>query len=168
MEEQGNFHIVTAGQFYRSAQLDKDELIHYIKKYHIKSILNLRGKRENSRWYKKEIEISQKMGVIHYDYGIPATHEVDDKEMDSILNILINAPKPLLIHCKAGADRSGLVSAIWEYAIKRETAKESAEQLSLIYLHFPYLGSKTEDMDKSFWRFVRTYKRQRIYNITSL
>jgi len=158
MEEQGNFHIVTEGQFYRSAQLDKDELIHYIKKYHIKSILNLRGKKENSRWYKEEIEICKKMGVIHYDYGISATHEVDEKEINSILNTLINTPKPILIHCKVGADRSGLISAIWEYAIEGASAKESAKQLSLRYLHFPYLN-ETKAMDESFWRFVRTHKQ---------
>ena len=159
MEEQGNFHVVTSGQFYRSAQLDEDELIHYIKKYHIKSILNLRGKKENARWYGEEIAICQKMGVIHYNYGISSTHKVDNKGIDSILNILINAPKPLLIHCRAGADRSGLISAIWEYAVEGKSAKESAKQLSPIYLHFPYFGIKTKAMDESFWRFVRTHKR---------
>ena len=33
MEEQGNFHPITIGEAYRSAQLDRDELEYYIKKY---------------------------------------------------------------------------------------------------------------------------------------
>ena len=158
IEEHGNFHVVTKGQFYRSAQLDKDELVHYIKRYRIKSILNLRGKEENARWYREEIKISQKMGVIHYDFGISATRELDKKRLNKVLDILLKAPRPILVHCQAGSDRSGLISAVWEYAIEGKSAKKASKQLSLRYLHFPYLGSRTKAMDKSFRRFVKEYK----------
>jgi len=43
MQVQGNFHPITPGEAYRSAKLDRDELEHYIKKYNIKSIVNLLG-----------------------------------------------------------------------------------------------------------------------------
>jgi len=159
IEEHGNFYAVTNGQFYRSAQLDKDELVHYIKKYRIKSILNLRGKNKHFRWYREEIEISQKMGVIHYDFGMSARRELDNKKINKILDILLKAPKPILVHCQAGADRSGLISAIWEYAVEGKSAKEASKQLSLRYGYFPYLGSGTKAMDKSFWRFVKAYEK---------
>jgi hypothetical protein len=41
--EQGNFHPITEGEAYRSAQMDGNELKICIDKYRIKSILNLRG-----------------------------------------------------------------------------------------------------------------------------
>ena len=47
MEEQENFHTVREGGAYRSAKLDRDEIEYYIKKYHIKSILNLLGDHPN-------------------------------------------------------------------------------------------------------------------------
>jgi hypothetical protein len=50
IEEQGNFHTITYGEAYRSAQLDRDELVYYIKKYNIKSIVNLRGKNPEIPW----------------------------------------------------------------------------------------------------------------------
>ncbi|MDC8446902.1 MAG: hypothetical protein LV473_00945 [Nitrospira sp.] len=47
--EQGNFHIVAQDRMYRSRQLDKVELIHYIKTYQIKSIVNLRREESGLR-----------------------------------------------------------------------------------------------------------------------
>ncbi|RLB21151.1 MAG: hypothetical protein DRG76_09645 [Deltaproteobacteria bacterium] len=63
MEELGNFHAVEEGILYRSAQLDKDELVKYIDKYQIKSILNLRGKKQASKWYKEEAQVAKQKGV---------------------------------------------------------------------------------------------------------
>ncbi len=44
LEEQGNFHPITPGEAYRSAQLDPDELEYDIRKFKIRSIINLKGK----------------------------------------------------------------------------------------------------------------------------
>lgn len=55
LEEQGNFHAITPGEAYRSAQLDRDELEHYVRQYKIRSIINLRGERTGKPWYKEEI-----------------------------------------------------------------------------------------------------------------
>ncbi|GMT43962.1 MAG: hypothetical protein IEMM0003_0781 [bacterium] len=151
-EEEGNFHVVTKNELYRSAQLDNDELSYYLKKYHIKSVLNLRGKSPDSQWYKNEIKISKKFGVIHYDYGFSASHLLSIKRMRTVVALLEKLPEPILIHCKAGADRSGLIAALWMYKIKHYSFKKSFEQLSVLFGHFPYLGSPTVAMDKSFIR----------------
>ena len=51
--DQGNFHAITEGEAYRSAQLRGDKLEYYIRRYNIKSILNLRGTNPDSDWYRK-------------------------------------------------------------------------------------------------------------------
>ncbi len=160
MEENGNFHVVEKNVLYRSGQLDRDEYIYYIKKYHIKSIINLRGKMPNKNWYKKEIQLSKKMNIIHCDFRLSSDKIVTTKKLMKLINMLKILPKPILIHCKAGADRSGLVSAIWEYYLKRCTPYKAKKQLSLLYLHFPYLGSPSRAMDKSFWLFVNNYSKK--------
>ena len=156
MEEYGNFHMVKRRVFYRSGQLDKDELLLYIKKYGIKSILNLRGKKPEAEWYKEEIKISNSLKIKHFDFGISPTHKVTIGKIRDIMNIIKKAPKPILVHCKAGADRTGLISAIWVYANTHD-AKEAYRQLSIKYLHLPYIG-KTDAMDKSFWNYVNSKK----------
>ncbi len=152
LNEQGNFHVVTKNELYRGAQMDNDELSYYLNKYHIKSVLNLRGKSPDAQWYKDEIKISKRFDVIHYDYGFSASHLLSIKKMKGIVELLERLPKPILIHCKAGADRSGLVAALWLYKIKHYSFKKSFEQLSVLFGHFPYLGSPTVAMDKSFIR----------------
>jgi hypothetical protein len=58
MPLQGNFHPVTPGEAYRSAKLDSAKLEHYIKKYSIKSIVNLIGEDPRKAWYREELRIT--------------------------------------------------------------------------------------------------------------
>jgi protein tyrosine phosphatase (PTP) superfamily phosphohydrolase (DUF442 family) len=150
----GNFHTVKAGQLYRSAQLDKTEFGKVIESYHIKSVLNLRGSNPESAWYKDELTAMREHAVDHYDVGISAHQPPTADQMAQILTILRTAPKPLLIHCKAGSDRTGLVAALYRYAIEGEPAEQAASELSLRFGHFPYLVSKTGAMDDSFSTYV--------------
>jgi protein tyrosine/serine phosphatase len=93
------------------------------------------------------------MNVIRYDYPIGDRTEASMEQMDKIVKIIRDAPKPLLIHCKAGADRTSLASALYMYAIKKDIDAE--KQISIIYGHFPWLGSKTSAMDRSFERYMK-------------
>jgi protein tyrosine/serine phosphatase len=150
----GNFHAVSEGALYRSAQLTKEQFSDAIRQYRIKSILNLRGTHPGQPWYDEEIQAARDAGVEHYDCSLSAKRVVSDASISAILEILRAAPKPLLIHCKSGADRSGLVAALFLFAIAGASSDEADRQLSLAYGHFPYLTSKTGAMDESFWVFV--------------
>jgi protein tyrosine/serine phosphatase len=151
----GNVHTVEPGALYRSAQLGESALTDVIDDYHIKSVINLRGADPRASWYRSEIAVSQARGVVHYDLPMSANSLVDPSTMARISALLRSAPKPVLIHCQSGADRSGLVAAIYEYAIAARSPAEAAAQLSLRYGHVPYLWSRTGAMDKSFEIFVR-------------
>ncbi len=151
-EEQGNFHAITPGEAYRSAQLDRDELEYYIKKHNIRSILNLRGKNPDNSWYKEELEVSAEHNVIHYDISLSASREPTDEDVQRLIKIFKSAPRPILIHCQAGADRSGLVAAMWKVIVDREPKSEAEKQISILYGHIPI--GKTSAMDRFFenWR----------------
>ncbi len=148
MEEQGNFHPITPGEAYRSAQLDRDELEYYIKEYNIKSILNLRGKNPDASWYIEELTVSSEQNVKHYDIALSESQEPTREDAQKLIEIFRSAPRPLLIHCKAGADRSGLVAAMWKVIVDKEPKSEAEKQLSILYGHLP-LG-KTAAMDHFF------------------
>lgn len=154
IQEQGNFHIVAQDVMYRSRQLDKEELIHYINVYQIKSIVNLRGKNVGSDWYQDEIRVAQELGVTHYDYGISANRDVSNEDLNAIIGILRDAPKPILIHCKSGADRTGLIASLYQYALGGRSAEDAAGQLSMWYGHLPFFWNSTAAMDRTFQRYV--------------
>ena len=159
LQYEGNFHTVAKGILYRSAQLSNSELEAAVERYDIKSVLNLRGTNVGSPWYDDEIAESRALGLVHYDYGISTKRFVTTRQITDILAILRNAPKPLLIHCMAGADRSGLVAALYRYAIAGASAQDADGQLSLLYGHFPYLTSPSVAMDNSFWAYVHAAPR---------
>lgn len=151
-----NFHIVSAGRIYRSAQMNADGLSQVIQEQSIKSILNLRGGNSNQDWYQAETSTAQRLGVQHYDFALSASQDVKDEEIDRILETINRAPKPLLIHCKSGADRTGLIGALYLYSIEGKSAESADRELSIFYGHVPYLFWRdTVAMDHSFWRYVR-------------
>ncbi len=156
IQYQGNFHTVEEGAFYRSAQLSKDELQSAIRQHKIRSVLNLRGAHPGQAWYDEEVALSQALGVAHYDYGLSARRFVTRQQIGEVLGVIRNAPKPLLVHCKSGADRAGLVSALYRFAAEGVSAEQADRELSLVYGHFPYLTSRSRAMDDSFWAFVGT------------
>ena len=156
IQYQGNFHAVKEGAFYRSAQLSNDELQRTIREHKIRSVLNLRGAHPGQAWYDEELAVSQSLGVAHYDYSLSAHRFVTGQQISEVLGILRDAPKPLLVHCKSGADRTGLVSALYRLAEEGENANQADRELSLYYGHFPYLASRSKAMDDSFWAFVGT------------
>jgi protein tyrosine/serine phosphatase len=155
LQYEGNLHAVSAGILYRSAQLSKTETRWAVREYGIKSVLNLRGANAGSPWYDDEIEAAGELGLAHFDYPLSAKRFVTSQQIAEILDIVRRAPKPLLIHCKSGADRAGLVAALYRLSETGASAEEADRELSLVYGHFPYLTSRSGAMDDSFWAFVR-------------
>jgi protein tyrosine/serine phosphatase len=148
MQVQGNFHPITAGEAYRSAKLDRGKLEYYVKKYNIKSIVNLLGEDQHKSWYREEIQVSAEHDVKHYDISLSATHEPTEEDARKLVEIFKNAPRPVLIHCKGGSDRSGLAAAMWKVIVDKEPKSEAQKQLSILYGHFPI--GKTSAMDRFF------------------
>lgn len=149
-----NIHVVVEGRVYRSAQLDPETLDRFIEEKGIRSILNLRGLHPNSQWYQQEMAVAQERGVIHSDRKLSALEPVAPETLDEITDWMDQTPKPLLIHCEGGADRTGLVVSAWLFARQGLAPAEAARHLALRYGHFPWLWSRTDAMDRSYWNYV--------------
>jgi len=157
----GNFHTVVAGEFYRSAQPSAKQLQKYVAEHGIRTVINLRGEAEASRWYRDEVATTQELGIRHIDFGMSSSDTVTSEVADRLLDIMKTAPKPILIHCKAGADRSGIVSAIYGRAIAGWSEESAERQLSVYFGHIgiPYLSS-TYAMDESWEKLERHLDRK--------
>ena len=134
--------------------MDADSLRRAVRENGIKSILNLRGT-NSADWYNMETNAAQQLGVRHYDFGMDAEHDVKDEDMEKVLAMIGDAPKPILIHCKSGADRTGLVAALYLYSVEGKSSDLAARELSVFCGHIPYLYFQdTIAMDRSFTRYV--------------
>jgi protein tyrosine/serine phosphatase len=149
---QSNFHTVAPGQVYRSSRMNPDSLARTIQSHQIKSVLSLIGPSL------VESNAVRQSGAMYYDISISDRHAVTDQSMDEIVTILRAAPKPLLIHCKAGADRTGLAASLYHYAIEGQPADQADDSLTLLYGHLPpWLGFASRAMDESFWRYAASH-----------
>jgi protein tyrosine/serine phosphatase len=149
-----NVHVVEPGMAYRSGQLWPGELELVIEDYGIRSIISLVPPAPNQYSYQAELAVSSTRGIARYEMPLSAESELTSDQLRELLSLLRKAPKPVLIHSKNGADRSGLAAAIFKYAVASRSAEEARRQLSIRYGHFPYIWIGTGAMDASFTRFV--------------
>jgi protein tyrosine/serine phosphatase len=148
----GNIHEVEAGAVYRSNQLSPEDMAALVKTKGIKTVLNLRGKNGDEPWHRAEAAAVMGAGANLIDLTMSANNAPSDALLSELVATLRTAPQPILIHCRGGSDRSGLAAALYELLVVGKSADEAAGQLSFLYGHFPWLGSETGAMDRTFWR----------------
>jgi len=128
-----NFQKVDDG-VYRSAQLTPWKLKKLIKKYNIKTVINLRGNNKNYL-YQKEREICKKMGVDYFTVSLlsRSPHKIREEELQKLIILFKTAKKAILFHCKAGADRSGLAAVLWHIVKGKDKNEAIKKELRLKY-----------------------------------
>jgi protein tyrosine/serine phosphatase len=157
----GNFHPVIDGQFYRSAQPTSEELASYIQAHGIKTVINLRGAHPGAAWYDDEVTTAQGLGITHIDFGMSASKTISPEKVQRLVELMASAPKPILIHCLSGADRSGLVAALYVSKVAGLDEDRAEGQLSFYYGHvgIPVVSSAYA-MDRSWEDIEAQNKKQ--------
>ena len=145
-----NFHAIVTGEAYRSAQPSADEIRAYRDEYHIATIINLRGQAPGQSWYDTEVRTAKELGIRHVDFRMSALKRLTKAQSLALIALMRSVPKPVLIHCQAGSDRSGLAAALYLAALAKAGEEKSEAQLSIRFGHIaiPILG--TYAMDRSF------------------
>lgn len=108
-----------------------------IKKYKemgIKSVLNLRGDSRRSN-YRFEKAACEREGLNLVNIRLKARAPVSRETLLDLLEIFETIEKPFLVHCKSGADRAGLASALYLMHIEGKSLAEAREMLSLRFAH---------------------------------
>jgi protein tyrosine/serine phosphatase len=150
----GNFHTVEQGIIYRSGQLSGSQLQARITENGIRTVINFRGNNTGRPWYDDEIKASALTGAQHIDFPLSSGKELTDDQLIKLTSLLRDSPRPVLIHCEAGADRSGLAAALYKLVVAKSAPEESRAQLSFRYGHFPWLRNSTAAMDRTFERVL--------------
>jgi protein tyrosine phosphatase (PTP) superfamily phosphohydrolase (DUF442 family) len=138
---QSNLGIVDRGNVIRTAQ-PTSNLSRWVNEFHLKSILNLRGGSPADWWYDAEVRTAQENGLAYYDWPLNATRRPTRHELLVLIDVLGQCPYPLLIHCKSGADRTGLASALYLMLRRGETPEQAERAFSLEFGHVPLGGTE--------------------------
>lgn len=117
----------------------------------IKSIINLRGARDCASFY-LERDACKKAGIELINFPVNSRQPPKREVIEKLEELFRNAPYPTLMHCKAGADRVGLMSALYLIIHENKSAEEAQQQLSMRYGHVRQ--SKAGVLDK----FIEEYR----------
>ena len=72
------------------------------------------------------------------------------KKLEELLALMSSAERPLLIHCRSGADRTGLVSAFYVAGVAGGSELYAELQLTPLFGHIPFGFMSFYAMDRSF------------------
>lgn len=157
-----NLTEVIPGEFYRSAQVGRDDLFAFKERYGIRSVLNLRGAQVAKGWYQEEIAAAAELGLRHESFKMRANKPLTDDEAEWLIALMEEMPKPILVHCRQGADRTGLASALYLAAVKGVKPEAAGGQLSIFFGHvaLPYLSEG--------WPMTETWERLELAMVTEM
>jgi len=141
----GCFYTVVEGEVYRSAQPSPDDLGQWIPKYGLKTVINLRGKSDKA-YYERERDALDVAGVKLIDIRLTADHMPAVGPLKKLVEALETAPRPILMHCRDGIDRSGVGGVIAAMAVGGESYASALDQLSVRKFHWGASRSGIREM----------------------
>ncbi len=153
-----NLHQIAPG-VWRANQPSPRRLGIYQRKLGLKSVVNLRGGSQQG-FYLFEAEICQKLGLTLHDVHFSARKAPKKNALLAMFDLFETLQKPALIHCKSGADRTGLISALYLLDVEHRSIAEAKQQLSFRYLHLK--STQTGIMDHFLTRYEAEAKGRSI------
>jgi protein tyrosine/serine phosphatase len=145
-----NFHAVEPGRFYRSGQPEPEQLDEAIRTFGIRTVLNLRGPNAGQRWYDGEKRVCRDNDVTLLDRPLSSQRIPNAESLAVVLADLKSARYPLMVHCDMGADRTGLVTALYRIVMLDDTKPNASRELAPEYWHY---RSLRPCMDAAIERF---------------
>ncbi|MFN8791904.1 MAG: fused DSP-PTPase phosphatase/NAD kinase-like protein [Bdellovibrionales bacterium] len=120
---------LSKGDYYRSSQLVKWQLETAIQKYGIRTLINLRGENPDKKWWQDESAVAQQNGVKHINISMSAKRIPSRENLLKLLEAFRTAPRPLLVHCQAGVDRTGEASALYAWLYLGRSRAQARDQI---------------------------------------
>ena len=130
-----NLHEVESGKVFRSGQLDSQMLIKLIEKTNIKTIINLRGESVGADWYDNEKAIADEYGLELVNIPMSASRIPRRRDLLKLFAAFDHSTRPVLVHCRAGADRTGEAMAIYQWQWMGKSKGDARKMLSKKYGH---------------------------------
>lgn len=132
-----NFETITEGKVYKSGVIPPDEIKDYVKKYHIKSIVDLRfpgtadlvNNPEIPSELTAEKEAVEKIDGVNY-FNNGSDQVPQQQNLDTFFKIMDNPENyPVLIHCYHGVGRAEMYSALYRIEYENFTNEDARKNV---------------------------------------
>ncbi|QDT99818.1 dual specificity protein phosphatase family protein [Gimesia aquarii] len=124
--------VVEPGKIYRSGQISSHLIEPMLIENKIEKVIALNGSDLKKPYLKTEVETAQKLNIDHQVLHLigDGTGDVEDYA-EAVAEIMRceKAGKPVLVHCAAGAQRTGGVVAAYRMLVQKKTPDEAYQEL---------------------------------------
>jgi len=130
-----NFETITEGKVYKSGVIPPDEIESYVKKYHIKSIVDLRFPGTADLVNNPEVpaELTAEKQAVEKIKGVNYFNDGSDQvpkqeNLDIFFKVMDNPDNyPVLIHCYHGVGRAEMYSALYRIEYENFTNEQARQ-----------------------------------------
>lgn len=134
---------------FRSNQPDARRLAR-MRAQGLRAVLYLRGT-DGSAPYRAERQACATLGLQFHSFNMSAHRLPPGDRLLALIDLFRRIERPFLLHCRAGADRTGLASAVYLLAIEGRSVAEAKAMLSLRFGHWSW--SSTGVLDQMLHHF---------------
>jgi len=134
-----NFHWVVPGEAARAAQAWAGSLGPFLTRNGIRAMINLRGPNPKYGWWRGEKQTTEALGIAHFDTTLDSRHLPTRDMLAALIAAFDAAPKPFVVKCSGGQDRTSLAASLYILHRKGWSAMDEARAqfARWPYLHFP-------------------------------
>jgi protein tyrosine/serine phosphatase len=131
-----NFHWVVPGEAARMAQPWAGGYRAFLARRGIRAIINLRGRNDDLSWWKTETAAARALGAAHFDAMLDSRKLPTREMLTGLMNALDQAPRPFVVKCSGGQDRTSLAMALY---LLRQGGWQALPAARRQFARFPYL-----------------------------
>lgn len=121
------------------------------KRRGVRTVINLRGGFD-AAFYALEVDACRDLGLAMVDFTLTSRDAPTATQIRAAKALFESIEYPALLHCKSGADRASMMSALYLHLRLERPIREAMDQLSLRYLHLK--GGRTGILDYVFERYL--------------
>jgi protein tyrosine phosphatase (PTP) superfamily phosphohydrolase (DUF442 family) len=160
--DHGVFRVIYANKHrlgarsWRSAQ-PAPHHIRALARQGVRTIVNLRGERFCGSYF-LEKSACERHGITLVNFKVRSRVAPRREDIKAAIDLFDRIEYPMLLHCKSGADRAGLMSVLYRFLKEGVPIEQAKQQLSLRYGHFR--RTETGILDYFFERYLEDNRRR--------
>ena len=124
--------VVEQGLIYRSGRLPLDRAQATLANHHIRVLIDLTENKPSNRFQPKERAAATALGIEYHNFPLIGDGTGDIAHYANAIAVMLQARregKPVLVHCAAGAQRTGGVVAAYRVLVEQKSPDEARAEL---------------------------------------
>lgn len=153
-----HFGEVRPGILYRGGQCDEAVLETLVNRYHIRTIINLRGQDDSADWYIVEKGFCDRRGLKLVNINMADPDRIRENLRAFLEAAVDPATPPMYVHCAAGTARTGFAVAAYRIAVQGWSLQDALAEAKKfrfdpeVNLNPAYVKVLQELVDGADWR----------------